>query len=82
MSYISMRIRAVSAVRGYDGDKKLVTELNAPDFKEKVIKLDRILSFTEDYIFIACPHETVELWEYEGTLEDVKSKLRSVGQLL
>lgn len=82
MSYISMKIRAVSAVRGYDGDRKLVTELNAPGFKEKVIKLDRILSFTEDYIFIACPHDTVELWEYEGSLADVKDKLQSVGKLL
>ena len=82
MPYISMSIRAVSVVRGYDGDKKLTTELNAPTFKEKVIKLYRILSFTEDYIFIACPHDTVEFWEYEGTLADVKAKLHAAGQMI
>lgn len=82
MSYISLRIRAVHAVRGYDGDKKLVTELNHAEFMEKVIKLDRILSFTEEYIFIACPHETVELWEYEGSLAEVKSKLQAAGLLV
>ncbi|HHV68032.1 MAG TPA: hypothetical protein GXX48_10385 [Ochrobactrum intermedium] len=82
MSYISMSIRAVQVVRGYDGDKKLTIEIEAPSFKEKVIKLDRILSFTEDYIFIACPHDTVELWEYEGTLADIKAKLQAVGLMV
>ena len=51
----------------------------AREFVEKVIRIDRILSFTETYIFIECPHETVQTWEYEGSLEDMKTRLRSAG---
>jgi len=52
------------------------------DFVEKVIRLDRILSFTDKYIFIECPHNTVQTWEYEGSLEEIKAQLRGVGLLL
>lgn len=81
--YIALKIRAKSVYHGYDEDGKLVIdEVGSPDFVEKIIKLDRILSFTEDYIFIECPHETVQTWEYEGSIADIKSKLASISALV
>lgn len=83
MKYITARIRADRVFHGYDTDNKIVTsDLAKTEFVEKVIKLDRILSFTENYIFIECPHDTVQTWEYEGSLADMKKRLRSAGMLI
>jgi hypothetical protein len=81
--YITARIKADKIFHGYDEDLNPVVSDHPPrEFVEKVIKLDRILSFTEKYIFIECPHDTVQTWEYEGSLEDIKSKLQAAKLLL
>ncbi|SEG74746.1 hypothetical protein SAMN04488115_111130 [Bosea lathyri] len=81
--YIALKIRAKSVYHGYDEDGKLIIDpVPSANFVEKIIKLDRILSFTEDYIFIECPHDTVQTWEYEGSIDDIKGKLTSIGALI
>jgi hypothetical protein len=81
--FIALKIKAKSVYHGYDEEGKLnVDPVESTDFVEKIIKIDRILSFTEDYIFIECPHETVQTWEYEGTLADIKSKLASISAIV
>ncbi len=83
MKYISARVRPVKVYHGYDADRtNIIDELPPRDFVEKVIKIDRILSVTEDYIFIECPHNTVQTWEYEGSLSDIKAQLRTAGMLV
>lgn len=83
MKYITARVRPDKVYLGYDEDNRIVTEpMPNKEFVEKVIRIDRILSFTETYIFIECPHETVQTWEYEGSLADIKTKLRSAGLLI
>jgi hypothetical protein len=83
MMYITARIRADRVFHGYDSDRNIVTsDLAKTEFVEKVIKIDRILSITENYIFIECPHETVQTWEYEGSLAEMKERLRSAGLLI
>jgi hypothetical protein len=83
MKYISARVRPVKVYHGYDADRRnIIDELPPRDFVEKVIKIDRILSVTEDYIFIECPHNTVQTWEYEGSLSDIKAQLRTAGMLV
>lgn len=81
--FIALKIKAKSVYHGYDEEGKLIVDpVESTDFVEKIIKIDRILSFTEDYIFIECPHETVQTWEYEGTLADIKGKLTSISALV
>ena len=81
--FITLRIKAKSVYHGYTQEGKLIIEpVGSTDFVEKIIKMDRILSFTEDYIFIECPHNTVQTWEYEGSLADIKSKLTSISALV
>ncbi len=83
MKYISARIRPIKVYHGYSGDRQpIIDDLPPREFVEKVIKVERILSLTEDYIFIECPHDTVQTWEYEGSLSDIKSKLRAAGMLI
>ena len=80
MTYFTAKIRARTVHIGYDDQGQLIKQdLPASDFVEKVIKLDRILSFTEDHLFVACPHDTVQVWDYEGNLEDVRKRLRAAG---
>uniref|UniRef100_A0A9E7ZRZ9 Uncharacterized protein n=1 Tax=Bosea sp. NBC_00436 TaxID=2969620 RepID=A0A9E7ZRZ9_9HYPH len=83
MKYITARVRPEKVYLGYDEDNQIVTsQLPNKEFVEKVIRVDRILSFTESYIFIECPHDTVQTWEYEGSLEDIKSRLRGADLLI
>lgn len=80
MTYFTAKIRARSVHIGYDDQGKIIKQdMPETDFVEKVIKLDRILSFTEDHLFVACPHDTVQVWDYEGNLEDVKKRLLAAG---
>ena len=81
--YFTATIRAKSIHLGYDSNGEIVKkELSGRNYVEKVIKLDRILSFTDDYIFISCPHDTVEVWEYQGDLSEVKSRLAASGKII
>lgn len=81
--FIALKIKAKSVYHGYDEEGNLiVAPVGSTDFVEKVIKIDRILSFTEDYIFIECPHDTVQTWEYEGTLADIKGKLKTISAIV
>ncbi|SNT76826.1 hypothetical protein [Paracoccus seriniphilus] len=80
MAYFTARIRARSVHIGYDDQGQLIKQdLPQTEFVEKVIKLDRILSFTEDHLFVACPHDTVQVWDYEGNLAEVKQRLTAAG---
>ncbi len=80
MTYFTARIRARSVHIGYDDQGQLIKrDLPESDFVEKIIKLDRILSFTEDHLFVACPHDTVQVWDYEGNLAEVKQRLTAAG---
>lgn len=81
--YITARIKADKIYHGYEKDlSPIVTDHPPREYVEKVIKLDRILSFTDKYIFINCPHDTVQTWEYEGSLEDIKQKLKDAKLLI
>ncbi len=81
--YFTAKIKARHVHIGYDDNGELVKRpLPERGYVEKVIKLDRILSFTEDHLFVACPHDTVEVWEYESNLAEVKKILQASGKLL
>lgn len=83
MKFISARIRPIKVYHGYDADQtSIIDEIPAREFVEKVIRIDRILSVTEDYLFIECPHNTAQTWEYEGSLHDIKTQLRAAGMLI
>ena len=83
MTYFTARIRARSVHLGYDEHGDLITrDFNKTEFVEKVIKIDRILSFTDDHLFVACPHDTDQVWDYEGDLSTVKEHLKSANLLL
>lgn len=80
MTYFTAKIRARTVHIGYDNQGQLMKQdLPETDFVEKVIKLDRILSFTNDHLFVACPHDTVQVWDYQGDLDDVKKRLQAAG---
>lgn len=83
MTYFTAKIRARTVHIGYDDQGQLIKQdLPVTDFVEKVIRLDRILSFTEDHLFVACPHDTVQVWDYEGGLDDVQKRLQAAGVVM
>lgn len=83
MAYFSARVRPRAVHLGYGADGQLIVKkIDNVEFIEKVIKLDRILSFAEDHLFVACPHDTVQVWDYDGDLTFVKEHLKAAGLLV
>lgn len=81
--FITLRVRPNRTYHGYDSENRPISEeVTGNSFVEKVIAMDRILSVTEDNLYITVPHGRVQTWSYEGSLESVKSKLASAGLLL
>lgn len=80
MKYFAAHVRPTKSYHGHDADRSpIIHQLPKQEFVEKIIRLDRVLSFTEEYIFIECPHDTVQTWEYQGSLSEMKAKLESAG---
>lgn len=83
MKYISARIRACKVYHGYTSDRQpIVDDVPADGFVDKLIRVDRILSITPKYIFIECPHDTAQTWEYEGGFDEMKKRMSSAGLLI
>lgn len=83
MKYISAHIKAAQVFHGYSDDRQLIVDdVPADGFVEKLIQIDRILSITANYIFIKCPHDTVQTWEYKGGFDAMKKRLASAGLLI
>ncbi len=81
--YISLRVRPTRVIHGYDSENKPVTEdLEGNPVVEKLIALDRILSFTDKEVFITVPHGRVQVWAYEDSLDSVKTRLATAGLLV
>jgi len=84
MKYITLTVRPTSVSLGYapNGEKIVKTFAEGEfDWEEKVIRLDRILSFVDGILLIECPHNTFQEWDYKGSLEDVKRALQAGGAL-
>ena len=83
MKFISLRVRPDRTYHGYSADNTAITEeVVGSTFVEKVIAVDRILSITEDYVFITTTHGRVQIWSYEGSLSAVKDRLATAGLLV
>lgn len=83
MKFITLRVKPNRTYHGYDGDNRSISEeVTGNAFVEKVIAVDRILSVTDDNLYVTVPHGRVQTWSYEGSLESVKSQLKDAGLLL
>ena len=83
MPFISLRVRPDRTYHGYADDNTAVTEdIANSQFVEKVIAIDRILSITEDYIYLTTTHGRAQIWSYEGSLSAVKDRLAAAGLLV
>jgi uncharacterized protein YbcI len=83
IAYISLSVRNALVHHGYAEDhSEIIQEVTGQEFAEKVIRLDRILSVTEQYLLVSGSHGRVMYWEYEGTLADIKVRLAAVNRLI
>lgn len=83
MKFFSAFVRPTKVYHGYDNSMTMVvTDLPQQDFVEKLIRADRVLSFTETYIFIESPGGVAQTWEYKGNLAELKAKFEAAGLLI
>ncbi len=83
MSYIELHVRTAMIVHGFDDEnREIVEEVQETEYVRKIIALERIQSISQQYLLVTSSHGRVMYWEYEETLDDVKSKLNKHGFLL
>lgn len=46
---------------------------------KKYVSVNRILSVSEQYLLVSAQCGREMYWEYVGTMQDIKEKLREVG---
>ena len=74
--YVALRLGSYTIHHGYDDNNKPIEEyVKVDDFSEKIVKLDRVLSFTEKTVLISSGFNREIYWEYEGGLETIKRSL-------
>ncbi len=78
MKFFTAFVRPTSIHHGYDEKNNLiVSSFPQREFVEKLIRVDRVLSITEEYIYIECPAGVAQTWEYKGTLAEIKAMFAS-----
>jgi hypothetical protein len=76
MSFIELSVRTAKVVHGYDAENHEITEeIHEPDFMRKLIRVDRIQSVSDQYILVTSAFNRVMFWEYEGTFEELRTRL-------
>ena len=82
MTFIELSVRTAKVVHGYDGDNQEITEeIHESEFMRKLVRVDRIQSVSDQYILVTSAFNRVMFWEYEGTFDELRTRL-GYGNLL
>ena len=83
MKYIQLEVRTAMIVHGYDSEKnEIVEKFSEQEFTEKLVLIDRIQSISDQYILVKSSHGRVMYWEYNGSFDEIKKKLRNAGLVI
>lgn len=80
--YITLHLGNYTIHHGYEGNKEITEKVEVTGFTKKIVKIDRILSATENTILISSGFGREIYWEYEGGLDELKYRLRNAGLLV
>ena len=78
--FIELEVKVSIITHGYDAQNKEIQELiNERDFMKKIIAIERIKSISEKYLLVTSSHNRIMYWEYKGTMDQVKQKLKDIA---
>lgn len=81
--YIKLSIGSYTIHHGYDeNNKEIVEKVEVEQYMDKIIKVDRIQSYTEKTVLISSGFGREMYWEYAGGLELIEKRLKNLGLLV
>lgn len=70
-------------MHGYTTDnQEIIQEIRDEPFIEKLIAVERIQSATDKYLLVTSSHGRMLYWEYEGGLDQLKSRLAAADLVI
>lgn len=77
-AYIEIIMGNHQILHGFDADnKEIIEEVTVEKPAKKLVAIDRILSVSEKFILTTYAFGRLVYWEYEGSYEDIKEKIKS-----
>lgn len=74
--FLEIKVKNHVILHGFDeNNKEILEEVEADSFVTKLVAIDRIQSISEQYILTSYAFGRLIYWEYEGTLDGLKSAL-------
>lgn len=83
MKYLDLNVKTAFIVHGFDeNNNEIIEDVHDDKFIRKLISIDRIQSVTKDYLLVTSSHGRVMYWQYDDSLENLKSKLETAGCII
>ncbi|MCR9066013.1 MAG: hypothetical protein NXI00_18735 [Cytophagales bacterium] len=74
--FLEIKVKNHVILHGFDeNNKEILEEVEADSFVTKLVAIDRIQSISEQYILTSYAFGRLIYWEYEGTMDELKSAL-------
>ncbi len=74
--FLEIKVKNHVILHGFEeNNKEILEEVEADSFVTKLVAIDRIQSISEQYILTSYAFGRLIYWEYEGTLDELKSAL-------
>ena len=76
MEFIKVTIKDYIIMHGFDENNKEIEEVfSVPEWSEKLIAVDRIMSVSEKFILTTYAGGRIIYWQYEGGLKHLSNQL-------
>ena len=76
MKFIKVKIKDYIIMHGFDENNKEIEEtVSVPEWSEKLIAVDRIMSVSEKFILTTYAEGRLIYWQYEGGLSALEKIL-------
>ena len=77
--FLEIKVKNHVILHGFaENNKEILEEVEADSFVTKLVAIDRIQSISEQYILTSYAFGRLIYWEYEGTLDELKSALHKL----
>ena len=78
--FIEITVQHHLVSHGFDeNNKEIIEEITVEQPMKKFLSVDRIQSVSEKYLLTTYGHGRLVYWEYEGTYEELKEKIRQAN---
>lgn len=75
--FIEITVKDHLISHGFDeNNKEIIEEVQVEESMIKLLSVDRIQSVSKKYILTTYGHGRLVYWEYEGTYDELKEKIR------